>query len=102
MGNPYEGYKLYGPYTHWRSKRKLVYLRKSKDDKIFYLNLARYVMEMHLGRRLTHDEDVHHLNEDVTDDRLENLEVRHRSLHNSEHAKAKTKRDCFGHWTEQS
>jgi len=83
--NPYEGYKLYGPYVHRFSKRKIVYLRNSEDDRI-YLNLSRYVMEMHLGERLSPQQDVHHVNGDKTDDRLENLEVIHRAPHNSSHA----------------
>jgi endogenous inhibitor of DNA gyrase (YacG/DUF329 family) len=46
---------------------------------------ARYVMEVHIGRRLARDEHVHHINGDKTDDRLENLRVvspaEHAALH---------------------
>jgi hypothetical protein len=70
--NPYEGYKLYGPYIHRFQKRRIVYLRRSEDkDERFYLNYSRYLMEMHLGRRLSPDEDVHHVNGDKMDDRIE-------------------------------
>jgi hypothetical protein len=54
-------------------------------------NIYRYrlVMEEHLGRRLTSDEHVHHLNGDRADDRLENLRlvttVEHARLHQPEH-----------------
>lgn len=46
---------------------------------------ARCVMEAHLGRDLTHDEHVHHVNGDKADDRVENLAVLHFSEHHAIH-----------------
>lgn len=41
----------------------------------------RHIMQQHLGRKLSRDEHVHHLNGDSLDNRLENLVV----LTNSDH-----------------
>lgn len=41
----------------------------------------RVIMERHLGRALTRDEVVHHINEDKGDNRIENLAVMTRSEH---------------------
>lgn len=43
----------------------------------------RYLMEQHLGRKLDRNEQVHHINGDCLDNRIENLQV----LTNSEHQK---------------
>lgn len=42
---------------------------------------SRYLMEQELGRELTFDETVDHLNRDKADDRIENLRVVSRSQH---------------------
>lgn len=43
----------------------------------------RYIMEQHLGKKLTRNDHVHHINGNPHDNRIENLEV----LSNSEHQK---------------
>lgn len=49
------------------------------------MDLHRYVMERHLGRKLKHNEEVHHINGDRYDNRLDNLEMvitnEHKKIH---------------------
>ena len=58
-------------------KYKKLYINK----KVVYEH--RYLMEQHLGRKLDRNEQVHHINGDCCDNRIENLQV----LTNSEHQK---------------
>lgn len=46
-----------------------------------------YIMEQHLGRLLTDDEIVHHINKKRDDNRLENLMLMTKSEHMSMHSK---------------
>lgn len=48
-----------------------------------YMTEHRALMQEHLGRKLKHDEVVHHINENKSDNRIQNLQV----LTRSEHAK---------------
>ena len=51
-------------------------------DRIFE---HRAVMEAHIGRKLTDDEVVHHINGDKTDNRIENLQLMTRGEHSTLH-----------------
>lgn len=76
-------------HGHWRGGRVVteagyVNVRVATDDPMFEMtNTSGYVLEHRLimarslGRVLTQNETVHHVNGDKSDNRLENLELRH-------------------------
>lgn len=49
----------------------------------------RWLMEQHIGRPLTADEEVHHINHDPLDNRMENLQLVTRAAHIALHAAEK-------------
>lgn len=50
-----------------------------------YQRQHRYVMEQHLGRKLEPNEVVHHINGDKKDNRIENLQVMTKEVHDKLH-----------------
>lgn len=49
----------------------------------------RYIMEQHIGRKLSRNEVVHHKNGDKRDNRIENLEIMSLSEHTKKHKTGK-------------
>ena len=65
--------RIYGPYTRRDGRKHIVYVYA--DGRKRTQSYPRYIMEQHLGRELLDNETVDHINEDFTDDRLENLQL---------------------------
>lgn len=86
----YEGRK---GRKHWSYKGVYPggrYMRRRLDDGRV-VQEHRFIMQQHLGRKLSENEHVHHINGDRFDNRLENLQVinhrEHASLHASDRRK---------------
>lgn len=70
----------------WTNKKGYVEGRVWVDGKRRRYKFHRWIMEQFIGRELEPFEDVHHLNDNKLDNRLENLEIiehgKHTTLHN--------------------
>ncbi len=78
-----------GMIRYWDNHRgeslqKNGYVTVSIGNKKYYKH--RLVMEEHLGRKLRPDEEVHHINGDRTDNRIENLTLLCKRDHRRNHA----------------
>lgn len=78
--------RRYGPYVHKRLGYRY-FVVKHDDGRREFIYEHREVVANQLGRALEPDEVVHHGNTRKDDNRPENLEVKSRAAHTSEHAK---------------
>lgn len=86
------------PETWWVCTKGYLVGRVWEGDKARYVKQHRLIMERHLGRRLSNDEDVHHINGNKKDNRISNLMLiphgLHSSLSNRERAKTRIRGDA--------
>lgn len=70
---PYKNCAVYGPYTRKQDGRKIVRIVQNK--KITTSLYSRYLMEVHIGKELTYNEVVDHIDRDDTNDVLSNFRI---------------------------
>lgn len=70
---PFDEYKLYIIF-HKKMGRRMAVLFKNHKDRTT-ISYARYLMSVHLGRKLEKEEHVDHINNDKLDDRIENFQL---------------------------
>jgi hypothetical protein len=74
-------YKDYGPYKH--KDGYIMYIRQFPNRKKKTILPHRQIMEQFLGRELIPEEDIHHINGDRTDNRIENLQLMSHKEHSN-------------------
>ena len=73
----------------WNKKH---YKQIKVDGKVMLYH--RHIMEQHIGRKLKHEEFVHHINHDPFDNRIENLEITSHVEHMRHHNTKYSSRTC--------
>lgn len=64
----------YGPYTRKDGRKHVVHFNPETKQRSTQ-SYPRYLMEQYLGRKLEAWEEVDHINNDCTDDRIENYQL---------------------------
>ena len=83
--SPYKNVKkVYGPYT--RKDGRMHVLVYFNDDTRTTVSYPKYYMECKLGRFLSHLEEVHHKDEDETNNHPSNFEILDRGEHRRYHS----------------
>ena len=83
----YPGCRIVGPSlrSDGRVSVTIVYPHGTRRPKLY----CRYIMELHLGRYLSEEEHVHHIDGDYNNNKIENLQVLMTENHSKVHHKKK-------------
>jgi hypothetical protein len=71
--------KIYGPYQH--ENGRLFVVAKYSDGSKGSISYPKYLMELHLGRKLLPNETVDHIDRNYLNNEISNLQILDRSLH---------------------
>lgn len=77
---PYKGYRIYGPYERKTDNRRHVVVI-SPEGKQKTVSYSRYLIEINIGRYLTNEEEVHHIDGDESNDLIFNLVAIPKKIH---------------------
>lgn len=91
---PYQDCKIYGPYLRKDGRSHVIVFHNGK--RLATVSYPKYIVEMAIGRYLTWPETVHHIDDDFTNNSLDNLCI----MNISDHAKLhKPKQYSGGYYT---
>ena len=79
----YEDYKVYGPYKR-KDGRQHVILKKDKIK--ITVSYPKYLMELHIGRKLLENETIDHIDRDINNNNFDNLRIIDKVKHEREDA----------------
>lgn len=79
----------------WLGSKGYIEGKVWRNGKCIWIRQHRWVMEQYLGRPLSRREIPHHKNEDKTDNRIENLELKEYGEHTTYHTKGKGKKHGY-------
>ena len=65
--------KVYGPYTRKDGRKHVIII--DDDNNQTTVSYPKYLMQEHLGRQLTKEETVDHIDGDFTNDSIDNLQI---------------------------
>lgn len=75
----------WGIGSGWTDKRGYRWIYVTENGRRRAKREHRHVMEIHIGRKLSPEELVHHINGDTSDNRIENLEIQEWGEHTAHH-----------------
>jgi len=88
---PFSGRRIYGPYLDNSNGRKYVRIVWNEDGSHYKtMSYARYLVSLEVGRELTKEETVDHVDGNYTNNNIDNLEIVSLSVNIKRAAKGKT------------